>query len=86
MWMSSLQDVIVFGMCAAGTLGFGYQCFDSIRSALFGIQPSASAPDANPRSPKTRLAGLTWGVTAGWLAFIAAQVALVGRIIWLPFF
>ena len=45
------------------------QCYDSLRSAITGTQPTESAPSKDPKAIPTRFAGLAWGIAAGLLAF-----------------
>jgi len=70
----SLEQFLILLMTVFGALGFGYQSFDSIRSALHGIQPKASAPDKDPKNPSTRFGALCWGVMSGGLSLLAFYV------------
>jgi hypothetical protein len=62
-----LAQIFVFGMACA----MAYQSFDAFRSAYMGTQPNASAPDKNPKSLKTRTAGVVWGIMSMVIALTA---------------
>jgi hypothetical protein len=44
-----------------------------------GTQPNASAPDKNPKSLKTRTAGVVWGIMSMVVALIAFFFLFFGR-------
>jgi hypothetical protein len=73
--MRLLAQIFVFGMACA----MAYQSYDSLRSAYMGTQPNASAPDKNPKSLKTRAAGVVWGIMSMAIALTAFFFLFFGR-------
>ena len=57
---------------------FAYQSFDSIRSAIYGIQPSSSALSPNPQALSTRAGGVAWAIISGALAIMMLGGSLGG--------
>ena len=53
------------------------QSYDAFRSAWKGIQPEASAPEADPKSLSARAGGFVWGIMALLLALLFVTVIAI---------
>jgi hypothetical protein len=56
--LNPLGRVVTFALACA----FAYQSFDSLRSAILGVQPEESAPNKDPKAISARAGGVAWGI------------------------